>query len=154
MAQPAAQDAFDPWASAAVAQQQQPAVDLLGGSSEPIVQAVSQFDPFGAQPEPTPAQSGELYKAVTDYAATDQRMLALKKGDTLTKEREEDGWFFGHNERGQSGYFPYAQRLPASRSPPRVARSSYSLPRSPPPSLPPSRAARATLCRPNYCKKM
>lgn len=124
----------DPWAPQAEqprpAQPQpqprpQPVVDLLGGDSN---------DPFGApappsapQPQPAPAvdimaalassaaptaaaPAGDRYKALTDYAPGDPRMLALKKGDLLTKEREEDGWFFGANDRGQSGYFPFAPR--------------------------------------------
>ncbi|KAG8467942.1 hypothetical protein KFE25_006994 [Diacronema lutheri] len=110
----------DPWGQSELQQhaqpaaQPQPVVDLLGGSSDPFAAPAQQqqqqpqqqqpsapVDLFGAAPV-----AGEKYKALTDYAPGDPRMLALKKGDLLTKEKEEDGWFFGSNDRGQSGYFP------------------------------------------------
>mmetsp|Transcript_10096 Transcript_10096/g.29744 ORF Transcript_10096/g.29744 Transcript_10096/m.29744 type:complete len:280 (-) Transcript_10096:323-1162(-) len=106
--------ASDPWAS-------EPAcmgTDAAASSAQPVQAASAQqatnqeLISFGAD---QPAAGGaaavaevptDRYKALCDYAPTDQRMLAIKKGEILVKEKEEDGWFYGTNESGQSGYFP------------------------------------------------
>jgi len=148
----------DPWGQSELQQhaqpaaQPQPVVDLLGGSSDPFAAPAQQqqqqpqqqqpsapVDLFGAAPV-----AGEKYKALTDYAPGDPRMLALKKGDLLTKEKEEDGWFFGSNDRGQSGYFPYAAPSTMRPGPAVRARSPRSLPRSSPRC---TRLAPRTSCR-------
>jgi hypothetical protein len=33
-------------------------------------------------------------------------MISITKGEQLTVEREEDGWMYGTNSRGQVGFFP------------------------------------------------
>ena len=45
-------------------------------------------------------------RALTDYTASDPRMLSFHAGEVMTKEKEESGWFFGANSRGEQGYFP------------------------------------------------
>ncbi|KAJ1623797.1 hypothetical protein T492DRAFT_1052197 [Pavlovales sp. CCMP2436] len=107
--------AADPWASAPAKE-----VDLLSDPfadvsiEQPAPQQASNnnlLDPFS---DAVPSNGGDgavfgadKFQALCDYAPGDPRMLALKKGDQLTKEKEEDGWFFGRNDRsGESGYFP------------------------------------------------
>ena len=45
-------------------------------------------------------------RALTDYAASDPRMISFSAGELMVKEKEEAGWFFGTNSQGQRGYFP------------------------------------------------
>ena len=45
-------------------------------------------------------------RALTDYAASDPRMISFSTGEVMVKEKEEGGWFFGSNSRGEQGYFP------------------------------------------------
>jgi len=51
--------------------------------------------------------------AVGDYAATDARMISFSAGELMIKEKEEGGWFFGSNSRGDQGFFPasYVEKL-------------------------------------------
>mmetsp|Transcript_9872 Transcript_9872/g.25521 ORF Transcript_9872/g.25521 Transcript_9872/m.25521 type:complete len:219 (+) Transcript_9872:1252-1908(+) len=114
-----------------------PMLDLLGGDmmapqpQQPQPASASELISFGApdadplaalttsqpqQPAAAAAPSmpaamgstgGERYQALCDYTPGDTRMLTIKKGEVLLKQREEDGWFYGTNEQGMAGYFPY-----------------------------------------------
>ena len=33
-------------------------------------------------------------------------MIPMNAGEIMIKEKEEGGWFFGSNSRGQQGFFP------------------------------------------------
>ena len=68
--------------------------------------------PPPAPPPPPPAQKGERLRALGDYTATDPRMISFSAGEVMLKEREEGGWFFGSNSRGDQGFFPanYVER--------------------------------------------
>lgn len=69
---------------------------------------ISFGDGADAPPSGQPAleAAAERYVALCDYVPQDSRMLSIRKGETLTKEKEEDGWFFGSNAEGKKGYFP------------------------------------------------
>ena len=45
-------------------------------------------------------------RALGDYTASDARMISFSAGEVMIKEKEEGGWFFGSNSRGQQGFFP------------------------------------------------
>eukprot|EP01121_Diplochlamys_sp_Union-15-3_P007973 TRINITY_DN2075_c0_g1_i1.p1 TRINITY_DN2075_c0_g1~~TRINITY_DN2075_c0_g1_i1.p1 ORF type:complete len:337 (-),score=75.64 TRINITY_DN2075_c0_g1_i1:91-1101(-) len=45
-------------------------------------------------------------KVLYDYTAEDETELTINEGDILRIQHEEEGWYFGTNERGQSGNFP------------------------------------------------
>ena len=53
-----------------------------------------------------PASGGMRYRAVSEYTPTDPRMISMSVGEIVTKEKDEGGWFFGSNSRGEQGYFP------------------------------------------------
>ena len=55
---------------------------------------------------PPPPPNGVQMRALTDYAASDPRMISFATGELMIKEKEEAGWFFGSNSTGQRGYFP------------------------------------------------
>ena len=55
---------------------------------------------------PPGVPSGLQMRALTDYAASDPRMISFSAGELMVKEKEEAGWFFGSNSQGQRGYFP------------------------------------------------
>ena len=83
----------------------------LGTASTPAGKVAPPACPPPLPPRPAhPAASlvpkGERMRAFGDYAATDPRMISFNTGDVLYKEREEGGWLFGTNGRGQQGYFP------------------------------------------------
>ena len=33
-------------------------------------------------------------------------MISVTVGEIIIKEKDEGGWFFGSNSRGEQGYFP------------------------------------------------
>jgi hypothetical protein len=88
-------------------------------SAAPPVAAAAVGDSGAAAPPPPPRPKpppppgrppapagGVQMRAITAYAATDARMLSFAAGEMMVKEKEEGGWFYGKNARGDSGYFP------------------------------------------------
>ena len=53
-----------------------------------------------------PFQRGQQLRALTAYEPADPRMIPMNAGEIMIKEKEEGGWFFGSNSRGQQGFFP------------------------------------------------
>ena len=45
-------------------------------------------------------------KAIYSYEATDAMYLTIHEGEILTVTKQEDGWYSGSNENGESGWFP------------------------------------------------
>ena len=70
--------------------------------------------PPGPRPPPVPAAApppgapagGQQLRALTAYEPADPRMIPMNAGEIMIKEKEEGGWFFGSNSRGQQGFFP------------------------------------------------
>ena len=58
-----------------------------------------------AAPRRAPA-GGQQLRALTAYEPADPRMIPMNAGEIMIKEKEEGGWFFGSNSRGQQGFFP------------------------------------------------
>lgn len=54
------------------------------------------------QARPAVAQSRALY----EYQAENDAELTIYPGDIITVEGDEDGWFLGHNQRGEFGRYP------------------------------------------------
>eukprot|EP01133_Synstelium_polycarpum_P009153 gene9153-10739_t len=50
--------------------------------------------------------SGGKCKVLYDYNSDCEGELEIKEGETLTIELEDEGWFFGSNEKGACGRFP------------------------------------------------
>jgi hypothetical protein len=91
----------------------------LGQVSQQHQQASSGVANFPPPPPPPPnsqfgsQQSGSqtdpnTFKANLDYQPSDPRMLKIRAGDVLHKVREENGWFYGSNQHGETGFFPPA----------------------------------------------
>jgi len=57
--------------------------------------------------------AGEKCKVLYDYISECDGELEIKEGELLVIEYEDEGWFFGTNEKGTSGRFPsnYVQLL-------------------------------------------
>ena len=70
--------------------------------------------PPGRPPLPPSTPRGEKMRAIGEYAATDARMISFAAGEVMYKEKDEGGWLFGSNSRGEQGYFPssYVEPLP------------------------------------------
>ena len=64
-------------------------------------------------PAPPPAPKGVRMRALGDYTASDARMISFSAGEVMIKEKEEGGWFYGSNSRGQQGFFPASYVEPA-----------------------------------------
>jgi len=62
--------------------------------------------PPGPPPRPQLPPGASRMRALTNYEATDARMLSFSAGEMMVKEREEAGWYYGSNSRGDQGYFP------------------------------------------------
>lgn len=45
-------------------------------------------------------------RALYSYDATDAMYLSIHEGEILTVTKQEDGWYSGSNEKGESGWFP------------------------------------------------
>lgn len=152
-------------------QQQQAGSELISfGAGEPLDPLVALTSSQPQQPAavpapapvPAPSGGGERYQALCDYTPGDTRMLTIQKGDVLIKEREEDGWFYGSNPQGMSGYFPCARAPSAPATRPECLGTNAAgrplLLTPPRPTLPRLRACPITpvhsVRRPNYCKKL
>ncbi|KAF2068598.1 hypothetical protein CYY_010076 [Polysphondylium violaceum] len=57
--------------------------------------------------------AGEKCKVLYDYQSECEGELEIKEGELLVIEYEDEGWFFGSNDKGASGRFPsnYVQLL-------------------------------------------
>ena len=45
-------------------------------------------------------------RAIYSYEATDAMYLTIHEGEVLTVTKQDDGWYSGSNENGESGWFP------------------------------------------------
>ncbi|KAL1496783.1 hypothetical protein AB1Y20_014371 [Prymnesium parvum] len=77
-----------------------------GGGGGTASAAAPRPPPPLPKPAMPPRAPQGTHRAVSDYAATDSRMISMAKGEVLIKEKEESGWYFGTNARGDKGYFP------------------------------------------------
>ncbi|EFA78618.1 SH3 domain-containing protein [Heterostelium album PN500] len=50
--------------------------------------------------------SGGKCKVLYDYHSDCEGELEIREGETLTIEYEDEGWFYGSNEKGSAGRFP------------------------------------------------
>lgn len=77
-----------------------------GDSAAPASASSSAAASNDAKP---PSQCKVLY----DYNADSDSELTIKEGDVLVIESEDEGWFFGSNQKGDRGRFPsnYVQTL-------------------------------------------
>jgi hypothetical protein len=75
----------------------------------------SQFDS-----QQSGSQTGSnSFKAKLDYQPSDPRMLKIRAGEVLHKVREENGWFYGSNQHGETGFFPpaFVSPMPTNEMP-------------------------------------
>jgi len=89
----------------------QPAVPSPGmpspGMPSPAVPQPAMPQP--APPRPPPAAGpapGTQYRATAEYQPSDARMISMSVGELMIKEKDEGGWYFGRNSRGEQGYYP------------------------------------------------
>jgi hypothetical protein len=85
-----------------------------------VQEVTDDANPFagGADHHAPPSGSGTTasagkYKALYRYPAEADYELTINEGDILSVESEQDGWFFGSNDRGESGKFPsnYVEKM-------------------------------------------
>jgi len=71
----------------------------------PSVEWVEEIAEAAAAP-PSSSPQFRKCRALYDYKAENEFELSIYAGDVITVEGDEDGWYFGSNQRGNCGRYP------------------------------------------------